>query len=57
LTVIAPLVPELTPFQRLLITCPLASVRRTVQPASAALLVLRTVTSAWKPPGHWLTTV
>jgi len=35
-TLIAPLVPLFTPFQRLVMLCPPASVMRTVQPLTAA---------------------
>jgi hypothetical protein len=50
LTLIGPLVPLFTPFQRLVTVCPLASVRRTVQPVKAVEPSLCTATSAWYPP-------
>jgi hypothetical protein len=38
------------PFHRLLMLCPVASGHDTVQPLSADVPVLVTLTSAWKPP-------
>jgi hypothetical protein len=55
-TLTAPLVPVFTPLHRLVMVCPLASVMRTVQPFSAAVPLLRTVTSAWNPPLQLLAT-
>ena len=50
-----PVVPVLTPLQRLLMDCPLASPSVTVQLVMVVEPELPTVTSAWKPPGHELT--
>lgn len=44
------------PFQSWLIVWPFANVHLTLQPLIEALPVFFTVTSPWKPPGHWLTT-
>ena len=41
-------------FQVCVTVCPLLYVQVTVQPLVGARPVLRTVTSPWKPPGHWL---
>ena len=43
-----------TPFQRLAMVCPLARVRCTVHPFTAADPLLATTTLAWKPPGQEL---
>lgn len=56
LTLTAPLVPLFTPFHRLLMVCPLGSVRPTVQPLIADDPLLATVTFAWKPPVQLLET-
>ncbi|MDQ7905067.1 hypothetical protein RB614_11095 [Phytohabitans sp. ZYX-F-186] len=42
------------PLQIWVIRWPSANDQPTVQPLSAAVPA-RTVTSPWKPPGHWLT--
>src|SRR3954465_480048 len=51
----APLVPVFTPPHRLLMLCPPARVRCTVQPLIAAAPLLCTVTVAWKPLPQLLT--
>lgn len=45
------------PFQDWLTVWPFAKAHLTLQPLIEALPVLFTVTSPWKPPGHWLTTL
>ena len=40
-------------FQVWVTFCPLAKVQFDVQPWTGAWPVARTVTSPWKPPGHW----
>jgi hypothetical protein len=53
-TLTVPLVPVFTPFQRLLMVCPPASVSRTVQPLIAEAPAC-TVTSPWNPPPQLVT--
>jgi len=45
---------ETVAFQPLLIVAPAGIVQVAVHGESAAVLLLRTVTSPWKPPDHWL---
>ena len=48
---------ERSPFQSWVMDWPLARVHLTVHPVVGDEPVFLTVTSAWKPPGHWLTSL
>src|SRR5690606_38698923 len=45
------------PPHMLVMVCPSAKSKPSVQPSMAVVPVLRMVISPWKPPGHWPTTL